>query len=70
MVRTPEWKLVRHFEPGGQDELYHLAEDPGETCNLAGSVELKQRTQRDALARRLEGLMARIGDGAGQLGRQ
>ena len=49
MVRTPEWKLVRHFEPGGQDELYHLAEDPGETRDLAGSAEPKHRAQRDGL---------------------
>ena len=39
MIRTPEWKLVRHFEPGGQDELYHLANDPGELRNLADSAE-------------------------------
>ena len=39
MIRTPEWKLVRHFETGGQDELYHLAEDPGETLNLDTSAE-------------------------------
>ena len=35
MIRTPEWKLVRHFEPEGTDELYHLSEDPGEAHNLA-----------------------------------
>ncbi|MFI5459782.1 MAG: sulfatase [Isosphaerales bacterium] len=66
-IRTPEWKLVRHFEPGGQDELYNLAEDRGETRNLTGSAEPKHRAQRDALARRLETWMARIGDGAGQV---
>jgi len=64
MVRTPDWKLVRHFEPGGQDELYHLAEDHGETRNLAGSAEPNHRAQRDELARRIEAWMARIGDGA------
>jgi uncharacterized sulfatase len=63
IVRTSEWKLVRHFEPGSQDELYHLAEDPGETRNLANSAELKHCAQRDALARRLESWMVRIGDG-------
>jgi choline-sulfatase len=62
MIRTPEWKLVRHFEPEGHDELYHLAEDPGETHDLANLTELKSRAQRDALARRLEGWMAQIGD--------
>jgi choline-sulfatase len=64
MIRTPEWKLVRHFEPDGQDELYHLAEDAGETHNLAGSAEPGHRGQRDDLARRLEALMSRIGDKA------
>ena len=44
MIRTPEWKLVRHFEPGGQDELYHLAEDPGETRNLADSAKPEHRS--------------------------
>lgn len=34
MVRTPEWKLVRHYHSEGLDELYHLARDPGETRNL------------------------------------
>jgi uncharacterized sulfatase len=62
MVRTPEWKLIRHFEPGNQDELYNLVEDPGETRNLAKSAELNHRAQRDALARRLESWMVRIGD--------
>jgi len=69
MVRTLEWKLVRHFEPEGQDELYHLAVDPGETQNLAGSAQPNHRARRDELARRIEGWMARIGDRAGQLGR-
>ncbi len=50
MVRTPEWKLVRHFEQGGQDELYHLAEDPGEIRDLTGSTDPKHRAQRARLA--------------------
>jgi len=62
MVRTPKWKLVRHFEPGGQDELYHLAEDPGEVHDLAASTDSKHQAQRAALARLIEGWMARIGD--------
>jgi len=69
MVRTPEWKLVRHLEPGGQDELYHLADDRGETRNLAGSAQPKHHARRDELARRIEGWMARIGDGAARLRR-
>jgi choline-sulfatase len=34
VYRTPEWKLMRDFLRPGKDELYHLAEDPGETKNL------------------------------------
>jgi uncharacterized sulfatase len=59
MLRTREWKLVRHFEPGGEDELYHLATDPGELCNLAGSTDPLHRAQREALARRLADWMKR-----------
>ena len=62
MVRTPEWKLVRHFEPNGQDEFYHLAQDPGETRDLGTSTEPKHHSERAALARRLEAWMTRIGD--------
>jgi choline-sulfatase len=62
MIRTPDWKLVRHFEAGGQDELYHLAEDPGETHDLGTSALPMHRSQRASLAERLESWMARIGD--------
>ena len=34
MVRTPKWKLVRHHFSNGLDELYDLANDPGEKDNL------------------------------------
>lgn len=34
MVRTDEWKLVRHFHSQLLDELYDLKADPGETRNL------------------------------------
>lgn len=37
-VQTPEWKLVRRH-PDGPDELYHLAEDPGEWENLVHCPE-------------------------------
>jgi len=62
MIRTPDWKLVRHFEPGGQDELYHLAADAGETRNLADSGDPNAHANRDGLNRRLEAWMGRIGD--------
>jgi choline-sulfatase len=62
MIRTPEWKLVRHFEPGGRDEFYHLAEDAGETRDLADSKEPNLRLIHDAMRARLERSMASIGD--------
>lgn len=60
MIRTPEWKLVRHFEPDGVDELYHLADDPGETRNLAASEE--HRARFEMLDQRLLEWMASIND--------
>lgn len=60
MVRTPEWKLIRHFEPGVEDELFHLAEDPEEERNLVGSEA--HRTTFLRLNRRLHLWMASIGD--------
>ena len=66
MIRTPQWKLIRHFEPDGQDELYHLAGDPGELRNRIDSTEPEYRAQRKALNRRLEDWMARIGDSRGK----
>jgi uncharacterized sulfatase len=62
MLRTPQWKLVRHFEPDGQDELYHLEADPGETRDLGRSTEPEHQAQRATLARRLEDWMTKIGD--------
>jgi choline-sulfatase len=62
MIRTPAWKLVRHFEIGGQDELYHLTEDPGEAHDLGTSALPMHSSQRTSLAERLEGWMTRIGD--------
>ena len=34
MIRTDDWKLVRHYFNDGADELYDLRNDPGETRNL------------------------------------
>lgn len=60
MIRTPEWKLVRHYEPDGADELYHLAVDPEEAENLAGSAA--HHSQEAELTDRLNRWMASIGD--------
>ena len=43
MWRTPEWKLVRDFLRPGHDELYHLAEDPGETRNLVADADYTEK---------------------------
>jgi hypothetical protein len=62
MIRTPDWKLVKHLETGGQDELYHLAEDPGETRDLGISALQAHRTVREFMTDRLKTWMLRIGD--------
>ena len=67
MIRTDEWKLVRHYFSEGADELYHLRDDPSETRNLfddpthartqAGLQKKLLRWQRgidDPILRRLE----------------
>jgi arylsulfatase A-like enzyme len=50
MLRTPEWKLTRYDEGGG--ELYNLADDPSELDNLIGNPKYSAVVQR--LTRRLE----------------
>jgi uncharacterized sulfatase len=60
MLRTPDWKLIRHFESDGQDELYDLKSDPGERNNLAGSEEYRSRFER--LDARLHEKMAAVLD--------
>jgi uncharacterized sulfatase len=46
MIRTDEWKLVRHYFSEGADELYHLRDDPGETRNLFNNAD-QARTQAE-----------------------
>jgi len=59
-IRTPAWKLVRHLEPGVEDELFHLANDPGETKNLNGASE--HQAQKAALIEELQRRMTQIQD--------
>jgi choline-sulfatase len=33
-IRTRDWKYIRHYEQGAEDELFDLQKDPGETRNL------------------------------------
>jgi uncharacterized sulfatase len=60
MVRTPRWKLVRHHMTNGHNELYDLAEDPGETRNRY--YDKKVRDVRDTLQERLTAWQASIND--------
>jgi uncharacterized sulfatase len=52
MVRTPYWKLVRHYRSAGLDELYDLKNDPDETRNLysaAAHQEVRRQLQERLL---------------------
>jgi uncharacterized sulfatase len=54
MYRTPEWKLVRDFLREGHDELYNLAEDPGESRNRIDDPavrRIRERLEKKLLAR-------------------
>lgn len=58
-IITPDlWKLNRRVS--GEDELYHLGDDPLETSNLAGRPEHRDRTAD--LMRRIERWKTRTGD--------
>jgi len=49
MIRSDDWKLVRHYRANGLDELYDLRNDPGELTNRyadAATVEIRNRLQR------------------------
>lgn len=52
MVRTPQWKLVRHYHSTLFDELYDLTGDPGETKNLFN--DRAHRSTRDRLQAQLD----------------
>jgi uncharacterized sulfatase len=60
MVRTADWKLVRHHHANFLDELYNLKDDPGETKNLYNVPA--QRKVRDQLQERLTAWQRSIDD--------
>jgi uncharacterized sulfatase len=62
--RTPDWKLVRDFRNAGQDELYHLAADPGENENLIGSTDPAVVAQSEVLEKSLRASMKAVHDPA------
>ena len=63
MWRTPEWKLVRDSRPG-KDELYKLAEDPGEHVNLIDDTGPETATVLSRLDRELRNRMHQIASGS------
>ncbi|MFA0739956.1 MAG: hypothetical protein DFNUSKGM_000052 [Candidatus Fervidibacter sacchari] len=60
MVRTKRWKLVLHFEEGGQHELYDLQNDPEEERNLYGDPSVK--SVQDELTEMLREWQKKVGD--------
>ncbi len=60
MIRTARWKLVRYHGSTGQDRLFDLADDPGETTNRFNRAET--RTVQAALQQRLDDWMRTTGD--------
>ncbi|MFM7127798.1 MAG: sulfatase [bacterium] len=57
-LRRPDWKLIRHLEPGESDELYDLKNDPEETRNLASDDNHKtiRHELNDELVRRMKAI--------------
>ena len=60
MVRTRQWKLVRHHMTNGQNELYDLEADPGVTRNRY--YDKRVRDVRDGLQARLPTWQESIND--------
>ncbi len=58
--RTPEWKLIRDFTNSGKDELFHLANDPGEQKNLIDSQDPEVVAARKRLEAKLLAKMEEI----------
>jgi uncharacterized sulfatase len=60
MIRTDDWKLVRHYKTYQLDELYNLKDDPGEMKNLYTRPGVQE--VREQLLSRLESWMRSIDD--------
>lgn len=60
MLRTNDWKLVRHYHSNELDELYDLKNDPGELTNLYKNT--KYLEIRSGLQKRLDEYMRSIND--------
>jgi uncharacterized sulfatase len=60
MVRTPEWKLVRHLRENQMDELYDLKNDPDEKKNLLAAA--KANPVPPELQAKLDAWRKKVGD--------
>ncbi len=49
MIRRGDWKLIHYYEDGGRDELYNLAQDPGEKEDVANGNADKVEKMRAEL---------------------
>jgi choline-sulfatase len=58
------WKLVRDFHNSGKDELYHLADDPGESTNRIAATDSPTVAAWEQLDRKLLAKMRSIHDPA------
>jgi len=65
MMRTAEWKLVRHYKVADQDELFDLRHDPGEMQNRFADPSTS--AVRHELQAKLDAWMASIDDPARKL---
>ncbi len=54
MIRTADWKLVKHYHANLMDELYDLKKDPGETQNLINRRKMVN-TAKDGIIEELQG---------------
>jgi uncharacterized sulfatase len=71
MIRTRQWKLVRHHHANFLDELYNLEEDPGETRNLYGTakhaaVRAQLQQQLTAWQKSIDDPLLRESEGSGR----
>ncbi len=64
MIRSHQYKLVRHFHSNGKDEFYDLENDPGETKNLFRRVnkDPELKSIRDQMNSALQQWMISIND--------
>jgi choline-sulfatase len=62
MMRIPEWKLIRDFKNPDNDELYNLADDPGEKNNRIADTSPEVVGMKESLDRMIRDRMEQIGD--------